>query len=144
MTCNNYKNYDKSSSFVTGCTNRRFEAVKKHNMLLSHIDNVTKEKAQKHTKLSESAAGRLVIQLNKAAFDRLCNLFCNAHMLAKLGRPYTDYVTKEKAQEHTKLSESAAGCSVIQLNKAVFDRLCNLLRNAHMVAKLRGDRTPTM
>ena len=78
MTCNNYKNYDKSSSFVTGCTNRRFEAVKKHNMLLSHIDNVTKEKAQKHTKSSESAA------VNKAAFDRLCNLFRNAHMVAKL------------------------------------------------------------
>ena len=71
MTCNNYKNYDKSSSFVTGCTNRRFEAVKKHSMLLSHIDNVTKEKAKKYTKSSESAAGCSVIQLNKAAFDKI-------------------------------------------------------------------------
>jgi len=67
--------------------------LSKHNMLLSHIDNVTKEKAKKHTKLSESAAGRSVIQLNKAAFDRLCNLFRNAHMVTKLERPYTDYVT---------------------------------------------------
>ena len=50
-------------------------------MLLSHIDNVTKEKAKKHTKLSESAAGSTVIHLNKAVFDILCNLFRNAHMV---------------------------------------------------------------
>lgn len=92
MTCSVCVTYETNGSFVSGCSNLRLEAIKKHCTSTGHFDNCKKDDAKKHKLLQESQAGRSLLQMNKAAHNKLCHLFRNAHYVAKLGRPYSDYV----------------------------------------------------
>ena len=104
MHCSVCVNYDSCGSFVTGCNNLRREAIVKHNTSKGHRDNAAKEKAKRDSSLGDSTAGRTLLSFNKSVFDRLCNLFRNAHTIAKLGRPYSDYVSL------CQLDKAKAGC----------------------------------
>ena len=85
--------YENVGSFVSGCNNFRKESLDKHNISKCHKENVARENAKQHKQLTDSTAGRSLITLNKSIFDRLSLLFRNAHMIGKLGRPYSDYVS---------------------------------------------------
>ena len=90
MICTVCKKYESVGSFVTGCTNFKVQTIKKHALSENHIKNELKAKATSTS--SESIGEKSLSLLNAAARNKLRLLFSNAHYIAKLGRPYTDYV----------------------------------------------------
>ncbi|VDH95135.1 Hypothetical predicted protein [Mytilus galloprovincialis] len=96
MTCNICIEYEKTGTFVTGCTNFRLETIRIHQNSEGHIMNTNKCKAKSVEKLdntqTQSEAKRAVLMMNRAAFTKMTFLFRNAHYIAKSNRPYSDFV----------------------------------------------------
>ena len=96
MTCNICIEYEKTGTFVTGCTNFRLETIRIHQNSEGHIMNTKKCKAKSVEKLdntqTQSEAKRAVLMMNRAAFTKMTFLFRNAHYIAKSNRPYSDFV----------------------------------------------------
>ncbi|XP_053398417.1 zinc finger protein 862-like [Mercenaria mercenaria] len=90
MVCTVCVKFEESGSFVTGCTNFKIQTIKKHAMSESHCQNTRKSEARSSS--TSTASERSLSMLNSAAINKLRILFCNAHYIAKLGRPYSDYV----------------------------------------------------
>ena len=65
-------------------------SIKPHNSSASHMKWALREKAESNP--GSSVADKTMDQMGKATFDKMCKLFMNAHAIARLSRPYTDFV----------------------------------------------------
>jgi hypothetical protein len=94
MICTICKGYDQVGSFVTGCKNFKIQTIKTHASSEGHMKNESRVKAASICSGSseQSAGEKTLMMLNAAAIFKLRLLFSNAHFVAKMGRPYTDYV----------------------------------------------------
>ena len=101
MKCSFCTAFDTTGTFVDGCTTFKKRTVEKHDESETHQRNAAKW----HVKHSKPASSNVVSMMNKAAKDKLKFLFANAHYVAKLGRPYTDYVKLCKLDQTNKSLE---------------------------------------
>ncbi|XP_069130425.1 zinc finger protein 862-like isoform X2 [Argopecten irradians] len=94
MKCTICIKYDKSvppGTFVTGTSNYKIDMLRRHEGSETHIQSL-----QRHTALTSkpgsSCAEKSLLTMNKAAASKLVLLMRNAHFIAKLGKPYTEFV----------------------------------------------------
>jgi hypothetical protein len=81
------------NAFLTGCKNLRISTVIEHEKAKCHLRAIeiknAKNSSVEEVKMSES--GKALMSLKAADRHRLCNLFRNAHAVAKKNRPISDY-----------------------------------------------------
>ena len=82
--------YKKAGSFVVSSPVFKLESIKTHNSSASHMIWALREKAESNP--GSSVADKMMDQLGKATFDKMCKLFRNAHAIARHSRPYTYFV----------------------------------------------------
>ncbi|XP_033747138.1 zinc finger protein 862-like [Pecten maximus] len=95
MYCTLCEKFDRSenpSTFKLGTNNYKIDIVKKHEKSETHTRSLERSRAASVSP-GESIGEKTVVALNKCATLKLCHLFRNAHYVAKLGKPYTDYVS---------------------------------------------------
>jgi hypothetical protein len=90
MICKVCIGYETTGPFVTGCPTMHKNSLWAHQTSDGHRMNVQKD-AAKQAKPGSTPADLALHQLNQEAHDRLCNLYRNAHALAKHGRPFSDF-----------------------------------------------------
>ena len=78
------------STFVKGCTNIKFEAVKYHQGSNSHLFATRKYLHEKNP--GSTPAMKAHLSLNKSVSDKLMILFCTVHALNIKARPLADYL----------------------------------------------------
>lgn len=89
MFCSICRRYDHANTFSVGNTNFKLETVKAHARSEGHKKNQLKFDAK--TKPENTAAHKMLVQMNKKTMEQLEILFRSAHALAKHGRPYSDF-----------------------------------------------------
>ena len=92
MTCRICKQFDTSGTFITGCDNFKVQTIKRHDISDSHQSNTRRCNA-KNQQPGTSKGEKTLNLLHKSTYDKLNLLFRNSHYIAKLGKPYTDYVS---------------------------------------------------
>ena len=100
MICSVCSKYETVGSFITGCTNFKVQTIRKHAASENHLKNDLRSKSC--TSAGMSTGDRSLQMLTSAARQKLQLLFSNAHYIAKLGRPYTDYVAMCKLDRANK------------------------------------------
>lgn len=106
MTCSYcielYKNGNTSTpsnlkgqnAFLTGCTNMRISTIVEHEQSKGHVkaSEVYKASSSNAVEVRQSHSAKALLSLKSVDKNRLCNLFRNAHAIAKKNRPLSDYV----------------------------------------------------
>lgn len=87
-----HSNLKGQNAFITGCTNMRISTIVEHEQSKSHVKASEVHKAKSCTEVRQSQSAKALLSLNSADRNCLCNLFRNAHAIAKKNRPLSDYV----------------------------------------------------
>ena len=90
MYCKYCCKYEKAGSFVVGSPVFKLECIKAHNSSADHMKWALREKAESNP--GSSVADKMMDQLGRATFDKMCKLLRNAHAITRHSRPYTDFV----------------------------------------------------
>jgi len=87
-----HSNLKGQNAFITGCTNMRISNIVEHEQSKSHVKASEVHKAKSCTEVEVRQSHSAKALLKSADKNRLCNLFRNAHAIAKKNRPLSDYV----------------------------------------------------
>ncbi|XP_023932869.1 zinc finger protein 862-like [Lingula anatina] len=84
------------NSFISGCKNFKTSALKDHEVSKSHISalaTLSNREPASSAAVAGSTAGKALLALKSAERSRLESMVRNAHYIAKMNRPLTDFTS---------------------------------------------------
>lgn len=134
---------NKVNTFTTGCCSFRLENITTHNASKDHTF-AAKTHENKHKDEQETPAGLALLSLNEANKDNLRRLLRNAHYIAKLGRPYTDFVALHQLDQAKEIVPATSMSYTNDKAAPVFIKAIAEVRRKQLVKSLKGQMYTVM